>query len=45
VARIPLAPDALPEQEFNRLVDEIWMKTTSPLHFTAVGRAGDGQGS
>jgi hypothetical protein len=43
VARIPLAPDALPEQEFHRLVDELWLKTTSPLHFSAVGRAADGQ--
>ncbi len=45
VARIPLEPDAVPEQEFNRLVDEIWMKTTSRLHLSVVGRPADGQGA
>ena len=45
VTRIPLAPDAVPEKEFQRLVDEIWLKTTSPLHFSARDSAAEGQGS
>ncbi len=33
VARIPLPPGCSPEEEFQGLVDDIWMKTTSPLYF------------
>ena len=30
VASIPLSSESLPDQEFHRWVDEIWMKTTGP---------------
>lgn len=32
IARIPLPANASPEAEFHKLVDEIWMKTTSSLY-------------
>lgn len=35
IARIPLPPNRPPELEFHKLVDEIWMKTTSPLYFAS----------
>ncbi len=37
VARLPLDPVAPPRQVFEELVDQIWMKTTSPLYFRPKG--------
>ncbi len=35
IATIDLPPEANPEHEFQKLVDEIWMRTTHPIYFAA----------
>lgn len=36
VARIPLDGSASPEQQFHRLVDDLWMKTTHPMYLGSI---------
>lgn len=35
IATLPLPPNSSPEQEFQNLVDAIWMKTTHPIYLAA----------
>jgi hypothetical protein len=37
IARVPLPSNASPEQEFQRLVDALWKKTTNPMYLASSG--------